>query len=246
VSLSEEEAARALSFGRRAADYERVRPTYPVEAVRWLTEDIPGRSVVDVGAGTGKMSRVLQAAGLDVTAVEPDPDMRAILSTIDGITVRAGRGESLPVSAADAVVYAQSWHWTDPVLAAAEALRVLAPGGLLGLAWNFEDGSVDWVKAIGEATGEARSTLADGAPSIAQVDGFAPGEELSIPWADEVTVDDLVTLVSTWSWVSTMPDEERTAVLRSVRSIASEVARDDVVVLPRICLCRRARAARTL
>src|SRR5262249_37300446 len=107
---------RALSFGAQAELYDRVRPDYPPQALAFLLADLPSRDgryrVADVGAGTGKLTALLAAGGLDVDAIEPDPGMRAVLATrVPGARVHEGRGEALPLpdGSVDAVVYGQAW-----------------------------------------------------------------------------------------------------------------------------------------
>src|ERR1700744_1056654 len=138
--------AHATSFGVAAATYERGRPPYPPEALDWLLP--PGaRRVLDLGAGTGKLTRQLAARGLDVVAVEPLEGMRAELSRVlPGTEVLDGSAEQIPLpdGAVDAVLAAQAWHWVTPERAAPEVARVLRPGGRLGLVWNGRDETVPW------------------------------------------------------------------------------------------------------
>src|ERR1043165_5770580 len=120
----------ATSFGPVAAVYERGRPPYPSAALDWLLP--AGTShVVDVGAGTGKLTRQIRDRGLQVTAVEPSDGMRAELRRVlPDVPVLAGTAEALPLpgDSADAVLCAQAWHWVDPALAVPECARVLKPG----------------------------------------------------------------------------------------------------------------------
>ena len=125
---------QASSFGAAADAYERGRPPYPPEAVDWLLP--PGASrVLDLGAGTGKLTRQLRDRGLDVIAVEPSAGMRDQLArAVPGVTVRAGSAEELPLAggSVDVVLVAQAWHWVDRSRAVPEVARVLVPGGRLG------------------------------------------------------------------------------------------------------------------
>jgi SAM-dependent methyltransferase len=119
------------SFGAMADLYERRRPTYPAAALEAVLP-VGARRVVDVGAGTGKLTAVLVARGLDVVAVEPDHRMRELLAAAaPQADVRAGTAEQLPLASdeVDAVLFAQAWHWADPDRAIQEALRVLTRGG---------------------------------------------------------------------------------------------------------------------
>lgn len=136
---------RARSFGAQADLYDRLRPSYPADLV---TAVLPADAhrVADIGAGTGKLAALLHECGLAVTAVEPDPAMRAVLAErVPAADVRIGVGESLPLADADvdAVLYGQAWHWVDPDRAANEARRVLRADGTLGLLWNMHDDRVE-------------------------------------------------------------------------------------------------------
>ncbi|MGM7697526.1 class I SAM-dependent methyltransferase [Microbacterium sp. A84] len=146
--------AKATSFGAAADDYEAARPDYPFEAVAWMLAQLPdgARRIADVGAGTGKLTRVLaQAPDAQVVAIDPDPVMLAKLrETVPGVSTFTGTAEELPLSDAslDAVVLGQAWHWVDPVGASAEIGRVMRPGGTLGLIWNTRDSRTGWVRRL--------------------------------------------------------------------------------------------------
>src|SRR5580704_3653246 len=138
--MDELTARRAKSFGPVAATYDRVRPGYPPDGVSWLLEEAAAagtartarRRVLDLGAGTGALTRDLVGRGLDVIAVEPDPHMRAVLEErVRGADVRAGEAEDLPVDdgTVDVVIGAQMWHWVQLERAVPEVARVLRPGG---------------------------------------------------------------------------------------------------------------------
>ncbi|MFE7576512.1 class I SAM-dependent methyltransferase [Streptomyces sp. NPDC057521] len=146
--------SRALSFDRAAAQYAAARPSYP-DALFDAVEDIAGRPLrgaraLDVGAGTGIATRRLLDRGARVVAVEPGPGMAAQLRRdLPDAPLVQGDGNRLPFAAAsaDLITYAQSWHWTDPARAGAEARRVLRPGGALALWWNVTDNTVPWLAA---------------------------------------------------------------------------------------------------
>ena len=133
------ETPRRLTFGAHADAYERARPAWPVEAARWLVPD-DAQLVVELGAGTGKLSRSLAALGVKLLAVEPDERMRAVL-TAGGIDGVAGSAEDIPLTdgEADAVVAGSAFHWFDLEHALPEIHRVLRPGGRLAFAWNHRD-----------------------------------------------------------------------------------------------------------
>ena len=146
---------RSLSFGSAAAAYERGRPSYPPEAIDWLLP--PGaRRVLDLGAGTGKLTTRLVERGLDVVAVDPIPDMLEVLrASLPETPALEGTAEEIPLedNSVDAVLVAQAWHWVDPQRAVPEVARVLRPGGRLGLVWNTRDERLGWVRELGEIIG---------------------------------------------------------------------------------------------
>jgi len=223
VSNPERKTLQAGSFGAAAAVYERARPTYPDEAIDWLLPPA-ARHVIDLGAGTGKLTRGLAARGLGVTAVEPSDGMREQLaSVLPGVTVLAGQAEQIPVAAgtADAVLVAQAWHWVDPPRAVPEVARVLAPGGRLGLVWNIRDSRVDWVARLSEIIHgpdyEDYSDVASLAPTVGPP--FGPLSRRDVEWSTLTTADDLVDLLSSRSYVITMTPQERAERLGQVREL---------------------------
>jgi SAM-dependent methyltransferase len=132
---------RELSFDRVADEYERTRPDYPDALLDLLPLDADA-AVLDLGAGTGKLTRVLARRYLDVTAVEPLPNMRATLErVVPGVTALAGSAERIPLEdgAVDGVFAAQAFHWFDKPVALPEIARVLRPGGILAIVWNQGD-----------------------------------------------------------------------------------------------------------
>lgn len=143
-----------IGYSSQAGTYAKGRPSYPVELHTWLRETLeilPGSTVIDLGAGTGKFTRLLSSMEIDVVAVEPVEAMRTeFAKSLPGIRILEGRAECIPVGSgtAQALVCAQAFHWFANERALAEIHRVLKPNGRLGLIWNVRDESVDWVAAI--------------------------------------------------------------------------------------------------
>ncbi len=230
---------QARSFGAVAALYDRVRPSYPDVAVDALLPAGAER-VVDVGAGTGKLTAALVARRLAVVAVEPDEKMQKLLAMrVPEADVRTGTAERLPVedASADAVVFGQSWHWTDSTQAAAEAARVLRPGGQLGLIWNMSDDRIEWVAELRRLTKSKSSISHFEGPE--PLPGFCDGHRLDVPWTHWLHRDEMLELIQTWSSVSTMPDAERQAVVEAASKLFATVPSDahpDEVGLPQVCV----------
>jgi ubiquinone/menaquinone biosynthesis C-methylase UbiE len=146
----QDRSARALSFGAIAEDYDRFRPGPPRKIVDWV---LPRQceAAVDIGAGTGALTRELLRCVRHVIAVEPDPRMSAVLAArVPRASVVSGRAEELPLRdrSVDAVVGSSMWHWVDEARAAIEAARVLRPGGVLGLLWSGPDRSQGWLAEL--------------------------------------------------------------------------------------------------
>lgn len=215
---------RRLSFGASAAQYDRYRPSYPSEALVWAVGPTPCQ-VVDLGAGTGLMTRRLLSLGHEVTAVEPDEGMLAQLRTTVPAEVPTllASAERLPLPDAsqDAVVVGQAFHWFDPEKALPEIARVLRPGGHLGLVWNIRDDDHAWVAEVSRLVGrlDARSGTRDATlPDLTST--FVDVQQARFYWEQELGVDDLVGLVSTFSYVALSP--QRDEILDGVRRVALE------------------------
>jgi SAM-dependent methyltransferase len=151
-------AERSQSFGAIAEDYDRLRPGPPDDAVDWL---LPAgcQVAVDVGAGTGLLTRVLDRKVPRVVAVEPDDRMRAVLrARSPGIEALDGRGEAIPLpdASADGVFVSSAWHWMEPKRTVAEVTRVLRDGGRFGLIWTRRDSETGWLHEISLREGSVR------------------------------------------------------------------------------------------
>ena len=152
------DARLSSSFGAAAVAYAEHRPDYAGAAVRWALEAAPGRRVLDLGAGTGKLTAGLLALGAEVTAVEPDPEMLGELRrALPDVRALAGGAEAIPLpdGSVDAVVAGNAMHWFDMDVAGPEIARVLAPGGTLAGLWNVLDDRVDWIAGLAEVSGPA-------------------------------------------------------------------------------------------
>lgn len=243
--------AHATSFGAAAATYERGRPPYPAEALDWLLP--PGaRRVLDLGAGTGKLTRQLVARGLDVVAVEPLEGMRAELSRVlPGTGVLDGSAEQIPLpdGAVDAVLAAQAWHWVTPERAAPEVARVLRPGGTLGLVWNERDETVPWVAALSRLVEEQgrrleAEAMREGNTSTGPRVGppFGPLELRQVRWVHETTVPEVTDMIASRSYVILLPPDQRDTLLASVRRLLETdpaLAGRDGIGLPYVTWCWR-------
>jgi SAM-dependent methyltransferase len=252
----EERAARARSFGAIAEHYDRYRPGPPAEAVDWL---LGGRvtTAVDVGAGTGALTRLLVERAEQVYAVEPDARMAAVLhERVPGADVREGRAEAIPLpdASTDAVVGASMWHWVDEARGATEIARILRPGGVFGLLWSGADRSHEWIGGLlsqanprrdpREAHDDSRRRrhevhLPEPAP-------FAPPESRLFRWTMAITLDELAGLAGTYSIVIRLPESERAglhdrmrAYLRDHPPPPSVQTGDDRIDLPMRCYCWR-------
>ena len=247
----EDKAVRAGSFGKVATHYERFRPGPPEAAVDWLLPDHVNR-VVDLGAGTGALTRLLVGRADEVLAVEPDDRMRSVLvEEVPGITALKGRGESMPVpdGTVDAVLASSSWHWMDPIPALHEVGRILVPGGILGAVWSGPDPEGPFLVqarallAGGGGEGEGAEADNDGTSETNELsefilgDGSRPSSTLEIPpgvpfaqpdheifqWDVPLNADDLIGLLGTFSWIILMPEDQRNRVVAEARRVLNEV-----------------------
>jgi SAM-dependent methyltransferase len=214
---------RARSFGAHAADYARHRANYPADGLRWALSAAtrPVHDVLDLAAGTGKITEGLLPLGFAVTAVEPDDGMRAELSRrFPQVNALSGTAEKIPLDSGsvDAVLVGQAFHWFDREKALDEIGRVLRPGGALGLLWNDEDESVEWVAGLGRLARTSPTFVVPERGRELAHRLFEPFEEAAYPHTHRRTIDSLVETVGTHSWVLVMPRDEREALLARIRS----------------------------
>ena len=238
---------RSVSFGAQAAAYERGRPSYPPEAIDWL---LPGdaRDVLDLGAGTGKLTTRLVERGLRVVAVDPIAEMLEVLSdSLPDTPALLGTAEEIPLpdNSVDAVLVAQAWHWFNPERAIPEVARVLRPGGRLGLVWNTRDERLGWVKDLGRIIGreDARDAFDDG---VTLPEPFTDLGRHQVEWTNYLTPQALIDLVASRSYCITAPAAARTKTLEQVRELLAThpaLANSTGLALPYVTVCIRATLA---
>ncbi len=240
--MSDELRDHALSFGPVAEAYDRARPSYPAEAAAWLVG--PKRSaVLELGAGTGKLTELLVAAGHDVVATDPLPEMLGKLrSRVPGARAAVATAERIPVASrsADVVVSAQAFHWFDHDVALAEIARVLRPGGVLALVWNARDEGIPWVRKLGSIIGSSDNRL-DLVDPVVESAYFGPVEQQEFRFWQSLRRDDLFDLVRSRSYVALLDDAERDELLRRVGALYDDYGRGpDGMQLPYLTRCYRA------
>ena len=221
-------AERAQSFGAVAAEYARHRPGYPAEALDWALADAPGQDVLDLAAGTGKITDALLARpGVRVTAVDPDPAMLAqFRADHPGVDAREGSAERIPLpdASVDAVVVGTAWHWFDRARAEPEIARVLRPGGVLAVMWNGDDDSVDWVRGYQRTLHPVEPPPVGSGPEDAppRHPAFYPSEHGRFPNPVPTTIDGLVGAIATHSWALIADPAYREAGLTRLRAYLVE------------------------
>ncbi|WP_433557694.1 methyltransferase domain-containing protein [Pseudonocardia xinjiangensis] len=230
----EDRQLHASSFGAAATAYAEHRPDYAHAAVRWALEPAPGPRVLDLGAGTGKLTATLVALGAEVVAVEPDPAMLAELRrALPGVRSLPGRAEAIPLpdASVDAVLAGHALHWFDMAVAGPEIARVLVSGGILAGLWNVLDNRVDWVAELERVGGSAaigpRDTLSRWRAETAEAhlpgDGIAgrfdSPEQAEFPHGQRRTADSLVAALATRAGVLVMAGREREATLGRIRAL---------------------------
>lgn len=215
--------ARATSFGVVAREYDRCRPSYPVAAVDWLAPSAPAH-VADVGAGTGKMTELLVARGLDVEAVEPDRRMLTVLGRNNPVAhLHHSDSEHIPVQDAslDAVLVADAWHWFDPEPTIMEIRRVLKPGGWLGLVWNVVAEPVEpWEFSIADESDEYDRQSKGTVAGLNRRLSYFDDDDLEfkqVDWEWHLTPDHRASLLATTSMAIAMPPEERVSAFERSR-----------------------------
>jgi SAM-dependent methyltransferase len=224
------------SFGSVAAAYAEHRPDYARAAVQWVLGPAPGPRVLDLGAGTGKLTVTLIELGAEAIAVEPDLAMLAELRrAVPTVRALPGSAEAIPLpdSSVDAVVAGNAMHWFEMDVAGPEIARVLVPGGILAGLWNVLDDRVDWVAALERVSGNAaigprdtrsrwRAATADAhLSSSGRADRFGSPEQAEFPHGQRRTADALVATLATRAGRLLMPEQDHNATLGRIRAFLS-------------------------
>jgi SAM-dependent methyltransferase len=220
--------------------YERARPEYPTDAIAWLIEQLElraGRTALDLGAGTGKLTRALVATGAHVIAVEPGDGMRAELErAVPEAQALRGAAEDIPVpdSSVDAVTVGQAFHWFRHDEALPELHRVLRPSGGVGLVWNSRDRDSPVQRVVNDLIATLvppkRAVAFGSSGRLAESNLFGPMEERRFSFVQELDADALVDRIASISFVAAAPEAERRRIERELRDLVA--AHGGVVAFP--------------
>ncbi len=256
MEQDENTAVLSKSFGSVADDYDRLRSGPPPEALDFLLPEAAS-DVLEIGAGTGILTRLLVERIEHVTAIEPDDRMRALLAaSAPEVEAIQGHGEEIPApsSSYDVVIAQSAWHWVDETRAVPEVARVLRPHGRLSLAWTGTDRSIDWMRSLWAGGVDLnldekdevdrrrrRRHMVDveaGGPSP-----FQEPETRLFRWTRPMSKSDLVALAATYSAVIVMDDRARRAHLDSMMRFLDEheaFSGTDTIDVPMRSYCWRA------
>jgi len=244
---------RRLTFGAHAGAYERARPEWPEEAARWLVPE-GAELVVELGAGTGKLTRAVASLGARVVAVEPDPRMLAVLRGL-GLEGVEGSAEAIPFGdgMADAVVAGSSLHWFELEVALPEIHRVLRPDGRFGFGWNHRDDRHPAIAAMNEAVYEAQARTRsprwrsrDWSTELAAGGLFRDVERAVFEHVLELPREALRDHLMSYSGVAALSEDERKPVLSKVAALLDSdesVSDGDTLRLPFVVSTYRATRA---
>lgn len=217
-------------FDLAAPAYERGRPEYPAEAIDLLVSELglrQGQRAVDLGAGTGKLSRAIVARGIDVVAVEPAAGMRAEFARrVPGVPVVDGTAETIPLPEAsvDAAVSGQAFHWFDAPAAAREIARVVRPRGGLGLVWNYRDESIPWVAELtrildAHDPGAPRIRRRAWRAPLEATGRFEPLQSREFRFVHRLDPETVVARALSVSFIAVLPRSHQEAIATEVRAL---------------------------
>jgi SAM-dependent methyltransferase len=224
--------ARRAFFLTAGIEYDRARPDYPLEAIEWLVGSGEA-AVVDLGCGSGKLTHQLAQLGHAVIGVDPSLEMLRVLlaKRLRGV---CGRAEALPLreACADIVTAAQAFHWFDHDHAVPEMRRILRRGGRVGLLWNLRDETVEWVQRLSDIIGSEDAVTSTCGPldeleahiktKRGHGDGFGGVEHRTFDHRQELSVEGLIALIRSRSYVAILPENDQRAILSAVRSLCRE------------------------
>jgi SAM-dependent methyltransferase len=228
---------RGLKFGTVAEQYDRFRPSPPASAAD-LVGDLRGRDVLEVGAGTGKLTRFLLELGAVVSVIEPDDDMRKVLvRQSPQVTVLAGRAESVPVDDAsfDVIISSSAWHWFVQPDATNEFARVMRDNGMLHVWWNGFSRDVPWMAELTqmrEREGDVNRRPRGWHAELDPHGPFVDARDFTLHWELPRTTDEVVGYFGTYSGTIVADDEFQHTVEERVRTRLHELFGDGDVVLP--------------
>jgi ubiquinone/menaquinone biosynthesis C-methylase UbiE len=233
---------RARSFGPVAEAYDRGRPSYPAEAVAWLAGG-EAKVVLELAAGTGKLTRELVDQGHAVFATEPDEAMLEVLrERVPEVSAKVATAEEIPANdrSVDVVVVAQAFHWFDHDAALAEIARVLKPGGHVALVWNSRDERIPWVRRMGDILGRQDSNTGS-SQHLVHSDLFGFVEETTFKHWQEVNRETVLDLARSRSSFAAMDDDERERHLAELLAFYDDYGRGmDGMQIPYVTRCYRA------
>jgi ubiquinone/menaquinone biosynthesis C-methylase UbiE len=233
---------RARSFGSVAEAYDRGRPAYPADAVAWLAGG-EARVVLELGAGTGKLTRELVDQGHAVFATDPDEAMLAVLrERVPEVSAKVATAEEIPANdrSVDVVVVAQAFHWFDHEVALPEIARVLKPGGHVALVWNSRDERIPWVRRMGAILGR-QDLDTSSSERLVHSDLFGFMEEASFKHWQEIDRETILDMARSRSSFAVMDESERESHLAEVLAFYDEYGRGmDGMRIPYVTRCYRA------
>jgi ubiquinone/menaquinone biosynthesis C-methylase UbiE len=236
----DEIAARA--FEAMAEEYDRGRPSWPADAVAEIVARFGARTVLDLAAGTGKLTEILARSSGDVIAVEPVDGMRRVLEArLPGVRALAGTAEAIPLAdgSVDAVFVAEAFHWFDLGRAPAEIARVLRPGGGLAVMWNLaRDDGEPWfdelvalvVEYRTEGSGGTRRDTVPWREALEAEPRFGPLTDEEVPHDQRIDRDGILDQIASWSSIGSLPAGRRRAALAAARELLERHGVDEVTL----------------